>query len=430
MDSRSKWQAVVDVLSQHYENPDIGGARVVCASVAAHTLKQYPPAWCLIIAPPGSMKTDLVESLRGLKSVYLVDEITPKTFISGKIDDYRKNKKGRAKPAGLLHRLGSDILLVAADFSTFTANPKTLSQILPQLRRIYDGNLTREFGSDENLEERSWSGRLTFLASATPDVDKHYALFQSLGERFIRVRWNRAGGVSTGLRAMRHNPQVALDLKNAVQGVLGPIFEQPQQSPTIPAAFEMRIAALSELVVLARAYVERDRSRQQTGLVIAEGNTRLPQQLAQLARGSALLDGRSEINEQDYRVVVRAAFDSLLPARLMALKRIARTGKPYATATETPSAVIARAIEDLQHPDIGMLTSNGDLSEHAKALLKQAGLNPKSLEVSGIEYPASETITRENKGVGVGYPQLRETLDAAETASLEDIPEPAEALSC
>jgi hypothetical protein len=72
-------------------------------------------------------------------------------------------------------------VLIAADFSTFTANPKTLAIILSQLRRIYDGNFSREFGTEENPEKRSWSGRLTVFAGAVPDIDRHYTLFQSLG---------------------------------------------------------------------------------------------------------------------------------------------------------------------------------------------------------------------------------------------------------
>jgi hypothetical protein len=64
----------VDVLNEHYNNPDIEAARILCAAMASHALKQFPPAWCLAIAPPGSAKTDLLESFRGLPGVHFVDE--------------------------------------------------------------------------------------------------------------------------------------------------------------------------------------------------------------------------------------------------------------------------------------------------------------------------------------------------------------------
>jgi hypothetical protein len=79
------WQAVVDVLQKNYTNPDIEAARILFAVLASHALKQFNPAWCLAIAPPGSMKTDLLESFRGLPGVHFVDELTTKTFLSGKV---------------------------------------------------------------------------------------------------------------------------------------------------------------------------------------------------------------------------------------------------------------------------------------------------------------------------------------------------------
>lgn len=244
-----RWEAVVAVLTKHYKNPDTEAARVLCATLASHSLKQFPPAWCLAIAPPGSMKTDFLESFRGLPGVHFVDEVTTNTFLSGKVDEKRKK---RTRPTSWLHRIGRDGVLIAADFSTFTSNPKTLGVILSQLRRIYDGNFSREFGTDENLEERSWSGRLTVFAGAVPDVDRHYSLFQSLGERFVRVRWPRVGGVETGLQAMKHTVNVSEELRGAVHALMLPFLSTPQTAPVIPEEIERKIANLSEFIALAR----------------------------------------------------------------------------------------------------------------------------------------------------------------------------------
>src|SRR5215472_8371713 len=77
--SSSGWTRVEDVLKKNYTNADVEAARVLCAAMAAHSLKEFPPAWCLAIAPPGSAKTDLLESFRGLPRIHFVDELTPKT---------------------------------------------------------------------------------------------------------------------------------------------------------------------------------------------------------------------------------------------------------------------------------------------------------------------------------------------------------------
>jgi hypothetical protein len=380
------WQAVADVLGKHYRNPDIEAARILCAALAAHALKDFPPAWCLAIAPPGSMKTDLLETFRGLPGVHFVDEVTTNTFLSGKVDE--KDRK-RKKPASWLHRIGNDGVLVAADFSTFTSNPKTLQVILAQLRRIYDGNFSREFGTDENVEERSWCGRVTLFAGAVPDIDRHYSLFQKLGERFVRLRWERAGGVETGLQAMEHTPRVAEELKAAVHAILRPILSKPQIAPHIPDAIKLKIASLSELIALARTYVERDGySREATGMPVTEGNTRLPQQLSQIARGAALLDRRSEVNEDDYRLVCRAAFDSVPPDRIAVLRAILVGRSPFSLGL--PKATTDRAIEDLKLS--GVLAASGGLSERTRQLLTDAGL----LE-DGTEPPnCSQTVVPES----------------------------------
>jgi hypothetical protein len=368
--SPAGFRGVVAVLRKHYRNPDVEAARILCAALASHALKEFPPAWCLAIAPPGSMKTDFLESFRGLPGVHFVDEVTVNTFLSGKVDDKQQTKK-RTKPASWLHRIGEDGVLIAADFSTFTSNPKTLQVILAQLRRIYDGNFSREFGTEENMEERSWKGRITVFAGAVPDIDGHYSLFQKLGERFIRVRWPRAGGVETGLQAMEHTGQVAQDLKGAVHSLLQPILSTPQRPPFVSEEIKRKIANLSEFIALARTHIERDGyNREANGVPITEGNTRLPQELQQIARGSALLDGRSEVNESDYKLVCRTAFDSLPPPRIAVLKAIGQQRSPHSLGL--PKVTIQRAIEDLQLS--GVLKGDRELTSYADELLRAAGL--------------------------------------------------------
>ncbi|MGD0909136.1 MAG: hypothetical protein ABSA96_16260, partial [Candidatus Acidiferrales bacterium] len=342
-----------------------------CAAMASHALKQFPPAWCLAIAPPGSAKTDLLESFRELPGVHFVDELTTKTFLSGKVDE--RGKK-RERPASWLHRIGDDGVLVAADFSTFTADPKALQVILAQLRRIYDGNYSREYGTDENIEERTWEGRLTLFAGAVPDIDKHWALFQRLGERFLRVRWPRAGGVETALMAMKHTVGTAKVLREAVHSLLKPILEKPN-SPAISAGMEYRIANLSELIALSRSYIERERiTHEVVGVPITEGNTRLPQQLCQIARGSALLDGRTSISEGDFKLICRVAFDSLPPVRQGVLKAVMQAKSPFSEGL--PPATTNRAVEDLRLT--GVLTPQDNpklnLTDLAQELLREAGL--------------------------------------------------------
>ena len=98
------WKRLETFLYANYENPDIGAVKVMFAVVAAHRITDYPPAWLLVIAPSGSMKTEILRALEGLPSIHFVDEVTESTFISGKFDEPGKNKQSH--PASLLHRIG------------------------------------------------------------------------------------------------------------------------------------------------------------------------------------------------------------------------------------------------------------------------------------------------------------------------------------
>jgi hypothetical protein len=298
-------------------------------------------------------------------------------------------------------------VLIAADFSTFTSNPKTLPVILAQLRRIYDGHFSREFGTDENMDERAWHGRLTVFAAAVPDIDGHYSLFQKLGERFVRVRLPRAGGVETGLQAMKHTGAVGAELRAAVHALMLPILSIPQEAPTMPAEIESKIAHMSEFIALARTYIERDGySRKATGVPAPEGNTRLPQELCQIARGSVLLDGRSEVNDEDYRLVCRVALDSLPPARIAVLKALLDSRSPFSLGL--PKATIERAIEDLELS--GVLTQIGELSEVALELLAGADMQQATLEQPGpSEARVPESTPRYRNETGPTMPPISGT---------------------
>jgi hypothetical protein len=122
---------------------------------------------------------------------------------------------------------------------------------------------------------------------------------------------------------MEHTSEVLSQLRASIRSLLLPIFSNPQTAPEISDSLKRKTASLSEFIAMGRTYIERDGcSRKANGIPVTEGNTRLPQQLCQIARGSALLDGRSGVNENDYNLIRRAAFDSLPPARIAVLNTI------------------------------------------------------------------------------------------------------------
>src|SRR5262249_47312454 len=142
------------------------------------------------------------------------------------------------------------------DFSTvLSMNRDHRGSVLADMRRIYDGHLSKEFGTADRLHERSWDGRITFAAAATPDIDKYYSVFQTLGERFVMIRWGRPGGVEAALMAMnQHRREFRTALRQSVGALFGNI---PAWEPELEPDVQIRIAALAEFSVRARTHVPR-----------------------------------------------------------------------------------------------------------------------------------------------------------------------------
>lgn len=253
--------------------------------------------------------------------------------------------------------------------------------VLADMRRIFDGHLRRELGTWQNMEEREWRGRLTFLVGATPDVDRHYSIFQMLGERFVMVRWSRPGGTEAALRAMGQDRQrTQRELREAVEDLFGSLTDC---EPVLPEEMQRKIAALAEFTVIARTHIPREgKSKQIVYIPEPEASTRLAQQLCQLAKGSALLAGRDLVDEDDFLLVRRVAFDSIPSTRRRILDALA-TGKQPSDAG-LPFSTCNYAVLDMRYLKLVVHAWNSAegmgvqfLSRQAKRLLVEAGIRVK-----------------------------------------------------
>jgi hypothetical protein len=297
------WEKIESVFRAEFYEPDMGAVRAVYAAVAAHRLKG-PPVWIFDIAPPSSGKTEKLMPLAPAVGAHIISSVTPQTLLSGKV----------AGDGSLLTKIGSTGIIVCKDFSQVLSMPrKTKGPILADLRDVYDGYIRKEFGTGETKE---WRGRITFIAGVTPDIDIHYSVFQTLGERFVQVRSHRPGGIPAALRAFRQQPDGMHQRLNEAVTELFQSVKEGSISIHVSEEGQREIAKLAEFVVHARTHVPRaGNSHEILYAPEAEASPRLAQQLAQLAKGSALLDGRDHVNAVDMALVTRVAFDSMPAAR-------------------------------------------------------------------------------------------------------------------
>ncbi|MEO8593495.1 MAG: hypothetical protein ABI759_09240 [Candidatus Solibacter sp.] len=311
-------------------------------------------------------------------NVHLIDTVTPQTFISGQIPDPQQTSK---KPASLLLRIGDRGIIVVSDFSTvLSGNTDRCGSIFADLRRIYDGQLRKEYGTASD-DPHEWKGRLTFIAAVTPEVDNYSAVFQSLGERFLMVRWPRANGIEAAIAAMEQDSgRAKAELGEALNDLFGNL---PALEPELPTDIRNMIAALAEFTVRGRTHVRRSScgAREIEVIPQPESPTRLAQQLAQLAKGSALLDGRDAVNAEDYRLVKRAAMDCIPPGRRTIVDALVAGTSPQ--SLKMPRSTRCYAVGELEALD---LMDGNALSAMGRELLAQAGYElpvPSVLNVVG-----------------------------------------------
>ncbi len=355
------WAFVDVALTDHFHNPDVEAARAFYAAVAAHDLPGQP-VWPMLVAPPGNMKTEMIKACGGLPNFHAIDSLTPNTFLSGRVPE---NGQPRGKD-GLLQRIGTNAIVAFADFSTVLDNRAHRDQLFSQLRRLYDGELRREVGVELDADATRWKGRLTFIAGVTPEVDRYNEAIGALGERFVMIRWGRASGGQAARRAMDQDI-AAKDaaMRLAVHRLFELVADAPE--PEMPRDVRDLIADTAEIVATGRTPVRRERDGSLDYIPQSEGATRIAQQLCQLAKGSARLDGREYVDGADVAIVHRVAFDTIQPARAAVLRALA-AGKSANDAElhgkPVPRTTRSRAVDDL--------VLVGLVDERTKALTAEA----------------------------------------------------------
>jgi hypothetical protein len=353
-------------LEDLFHKPDLQAVRAAYSAIAAHNLTKGQPVWPMLVAPPGSAKTTILQPLEQFDYVHSVDKLTPNTFLSGQIGQ----KAGGRRPS-LLHRIGDSGIITFPDFSTVLAMKQDdRAAVLADLRRIFDGHLCKEVGtSGEPLE---WTGRITCAVAVTPDIDRHYSIFQSLGERFVMIRWHRPGGDNDGeqaaLSAMKQDPE---EVREYLNFAVNELFEDlPTGDVIVPLPIQKQIAALAEFVVRARTHVARDQRKKLIYMPEAEAPTRLAQQLNQLAKGSARLRRSPDVEKEDVVLVRRVGFDCIPSLRARFIRHCIESNE---SPEDFRKATLSYVREDLQLLDL--LDTSFRLSARALGTLTRAGLN-------------------------------------------------------
>jgi hypothetical protein len=323
---------------EHLSLPDAAIVDFTIAVAVANRLGG-DPVWAFVVAPPSSGKTETLQALKRLTEVYTMSSLTANTFLSGA-------KKNEGEAASLLERIPNGTLLLLKDFGTILSmREDARAEILGQLREIYDGSLTKDFGTGRRLE---WNGRLAFIAGTTPAIDVHHAVIAVLGERFLYFRAPAADRKESSRRSLHVKDETEMrdELQRAVFEYMRDLDVSVR--PEMPQDVEDRIVNVADIVTWARTAVYRDRFTRDIEVAPEpEGTPRFAKQLGSLWRALVVMG-----HEDPLGLVCRVALDSMPPARATALMKLATDGNVSTNdlrkATRLSQTASRRVMEDLE----------------------------------------------------------------------------------
>ncbi len=135
--------------------------------------------WIIFIASSGDWKSILLNSLDHPERTYRLLRLTTKTLTSG-----------NPKKLDLAPQLHDKIMLIADMAQISTMNEGFKSELMSQLRDLYDGFAGLDSGGDK--QNAKYQGlNISLLAGSTPIYDEQISITQSLGTRELLFRAHR-----------------------------------------------------------------------------------------------------------------------------------------------------------------------------------------------------------------------------------------------
>ena len=315
----------------HYHFPDPSPLYITAAALIANMSRSSTPVWLMLIGPPSCGGTALLSSFSAVARVLIRSSLSgAAALLSGvKRKDIAPGAKG-----GLLRELGDRGVLIFKDFTTFLGQAKQSTELVDAFREIYDGQWTRDIGSDGG-RSISWEGRIGVFAKCTESIDAHHKTMAEMGERFVFFRWPESDGWHEAMKSIANGYGHNAALTNG-SGVMGTtdLIEcfmaetdctwDGFELPPLDIASAQRITAITQFAVRCRGPVERDPyTREIVSINSVEGTPRLGQELAQLYSAMVYIGVDSA---EAWAITARLAMDCMPRNRLRALRSVMTAG--------------------------------------------------------------------------------------------------------
>ena len=298
-----------------------------CAStIAVLLIEDAQPLALVLQGVPGSGKTTTLDFFRGFPLSHATDKFTPKAFVS----HVAQKSEKELRRIDLLPRI-KDKVLITPDLSTlFGAKSEELKEIFSLLTRVLDGRgLTIDSGV---YGTRGYEGdyMFTWIGATTPIPHGVWDLFGNLGARmyFMHVtkKTKTMEKYVCEVKEKTYRRKVE-ECNKATLRFLKGIWRRGKIEWNLAEDLDSVVKRIVQLAILVtklrgkiNVVVKEDYTGEKTFYTepIIEEPERCIQALYALARGHALIKGRTQITIDDLPVVIDVALSSAPWDRIIA----------------------------------------------------------------------------------------------------------------
>lgn len=303
---------LVDTAKEIYELDKnfIDGFKVALATVVSAKFEGKNPPWVFLVGAPASGKTIILGQFERSTHTIWESTLSSTALISGWGLGDRRNQLDPSILARVNNRC-----LVLKDFTEVLGKQDTeRKEIFDILRGAFDGRVRKPFGTGV----RQYITNFTFLAGVTHEIKAHstadagerflqYEMYTSLDEEVIQEK---------ALNAQLFGRDKEKELVNRTTDFLENEYDLSGSAlfGLIPRWFRDKIKPLARLTAQLRATVRRhDRGHYYGQLIyipVKELGNRIVVQLEKLALAMALIEGKSQIDEEIYSIIYKIGMDT------------------------------------------------------------------------------------------------------------------------
>jgi hypothetical protein len=337
--------------------PDFGMVEIALGTVAANRLPG-DPVWTWLVGPPASGKSETLTSISRLPEVHRVSSFTEAGLLSG--------SPGDRGTGGLLCETGDRGLLVFNDLSVLLGeHGSTRSRVFALMRELFDGELTRQLGTEGGQRFR-WRGKIGVLGAVTEAVD-----VLDIGLMGERIAYYRLPPIDveeerrTGLFALENvgrQQEMRATIAEAVENFFADL-SLPDAIGLPSVAEQDRLVDLATIGTRCRSPVVRDYRRE---IDLVPQSERVPRLLAQIAQLRAGILAVGVEHDETWRLLAKTALDGMTGGRRRVLdtltgRSLDRSTSAVAGFARLPETTARRHLEDLTA--IGVVERTSDFPE-------------------------------------------------------------------